>query len=79
MINTGLGYKKKNRITTLFTRDEDIHKFPNGMVDKYINFENDKKVFSFMCYIYPDGLIQNRVQIYTHQFNKYVFDKFNEN
>ena len=31
-----------------------------------------------MCYIYPDGLIQNRVQIYTHKFNKYVFDKYNE-
>ena len=69
-------YKKKNRITSLFIRDEDMHKFPDGLVDKYINFDNDKKVFSFMCYIYPDGTIHLRVQIYTHKFNKYVFNKF---
>ena len=71
-------YKKKNRITSLFTRDENTHKFPDGMVDKYISFDNNKRVYAFHCYVYPEGMIQLRVQIYTHKFNKYVFDKYNE-
>ena len=70
-------YQKKNRITSLFTREDDTHKFPNGLVDKNIKFGNTKKVFAFMCYIYPDGIIHNRVQITTHEFDDYVFKKFN--
>ena len=70
-------YKKKNRITSLFIRDEDTHKFPDGMVDKYITFDNKKKSFGFKCYIYPDGIIHLRVQISTHEFDDYVFEKFN--
>ena len=70
-------YKKKNRITSIFTREEDMYKFPDGMVDKYIFFDNKKKRFGFKCYIYPDGIIHLRVQISTHEFDNYVFEKFN--
>ena len=70
-------YKKKNRITSIFTREEDMHKFPDGMVDKYITFDNKKKSFGFKCYIYPDGTIHLRVQTTTHEFDNYVFEKFN--
>ena len=70
-------YKKNNRITSIFSKIEDMHEFPDGMVDKYISFDNNKKVFGFSCYIYPDGSIENRSQVYTHKFNDHVFKKFN--
>ena len=31
-------YQKKNRVTSLFTKEEDTHKFPDGIVDHYIAF-----------------------------------------
>ena len=70
-------YKKKNRITSIFTRDEDTHKFPDGLVDKNVSFDNNKSVYAFHCYVYPEGMIQLRVQITTHEFDDYVFKKFN--
>ena len=70
-------YKKNNRITSIFSKFEDMHEFPDGMVDKNVSFDNNKKVFGFHCYIYPDGKIENRSQVYTHEFNKHVFKKFN--
>ena len=70
-------YKKKNRITSIFTRYEDTHKFPDGLVDKYIIFDNKKKSFGFKCYIPTEGTPHLRVQISTHKFDDYVFEKFN--
>ena len=70
-------YKKKNRITSIFTRYEDTHKFPDGLVDKYIVFDNKKKSFGFKCYIPTEGTPHLRVQISTHEFDNYVFEKFN--
>ncbi len=70
-------YKKKNRITSLFTRNEDTYKFPDGMVDKNVFFNNNKRVYAFHCYVYPEGMIQLRVQITTHEFDDHVFKKFN--
>ena len=71
-------YQKKNRITSLFAKDEDTHKFPDGQVDRYIVFENKKKQFIFRCYIYPDGVIHNRVTLSDSEFSAYVFEKFNQ-
>ena len=70
-------YQKKNRITSIFTREEDTHKFPDGQVDRYIVFENKKKQFVFRCYIYPDGIILNRVSVLDPEFSAYVFEKYN--
>ena len=70
-------YQKKNRITSLFTREEDTHILPDGQVDRYIVFENKKKQFVFRCYIYPDGMIHNRVGLLDPEFSAYVFEKFN--
>ena len=70
-------YQKKNRITSLFTKREDTHKFPDGQVDRYIVFENKKKQFVFRCYIYPGGEIQNRVSLLDSEFSAYVFEKYN--
>ena len=70
-------YKKKNRITSLFNKDEDTHKFPDGMADHYVSFSGKEKFFSFRCYVYPDGNITKRYQVETYEFNDYVFKKFN--
>ena len=70
-------YKKKNRITSLFNKDEGTHKFPDGMADHYVSFSGKEKFFSFRCYVYPDGAITKRYQVGTYKFNDYVFEKFN--
>ena len=70
-------YKKNNRITSMFSKFEDTHEFPDGMVDKHVFFDNNKRVYAFHCYVYPDGKIHLRVQITTHEFDDYVFKKFN--
>ena len=43
----------------------------------FISFDNNKKIFGFSCYIYPNGVIENRTHVYTHKFNDHVFKKFN--
>ena len=71
-------YQKKNRITSIFTREEDTHKFPDGTVDRYIVFENKNKQFIFRCYTYPGGIIQNRVGLNDSEFSANVFEKYNQ-
>ena len=70
-------YKKKNRITSLFNKDEGTHKFPDGIVDHYVSFRGKEIFFSFRCYAYPDGDVSKRFQAGTHKFSDYVFEKFN--
>ena len=72
-------YKKKNRINSLFSKYQDIHKYPDGMIDDFIKFENSKEVIGFSCYIYQDGRINYRFQIYEKNYNDWIFNKFNEN
>ena len=70
-------YKKNNRITSLFSKQQDKHKFPDGMIDDFINFQGRNKIISFSCYIYQDGNIDYRFQIYENNYNDWVFEKFN--
>ncbi len=70
-------YKKNNRITSLFSKQQDKHKFPDGMIDDFISFESPNKIISFSCYIYQDGNINYRFQIYENNYNDWVFEKFN--
>ncbi len=71
-------YTKKNRITGLFNKHQNKHTFPDGMIDDYITFKGKVKLFAFSCYLYPDGIITNRVEIYENNYNDYIFKKFNE-
>ena len=48
------------------------------MIDDYITFKGKVKLFAFSCYLYPDGIITNRVEIYENNYNDYIFKKFNE-
>lgn len=71
-------YGKKNRISSLFSKTEDTHEFPDGMIDYYIAYEGKDRDFSFRCYEYTDGSVTKRFQSYLHNFNDYVFKKFND-
>ena len=70
-------YQTNNRITSLFSKNQDRHKFPDGMIDDNINFKDSNKIISFSCYIYPDGDITYRFQIYENNYNDWIFEKFN--
>ena len=72
-------YKKINRVTSLFSKRQDIHKFPDGMVDDFILFEDKNKFFSFSCYVYADGMKTYRVEVYQNEYNDFIFKKYNEN
>ena len=71
-------YKKKIRINSLFSKHQDTHKFPDGMLDDFIAFENSKELISFNCYIYQDGRIRYRFSQTETNYNDYIFKKFNE-
>ena len=70
-------YKTNNRITSLFSKNQDRHKFPDGMIDDFISFKDSNKIYSYSCYIYQDGNIDYRFQIYENNYNDWVFEKFN--
>ena len=72
-------YKKMNRVTSLFSKREGTHKFPDGMIDDFILFEDKNKFFSFSCYVYADGMKTYRVEVYQNEYNDFIFKKFNEN
>ena len=69
-------YKGKNRIKRFF-KEQDTHKFPDGMVDDYIIFRNSKEIIGFACYIYQDGRIRYRFSQTETNYNDYIFEKFN--
>ena len=49
-----------------------------GATDDFIAFVGTKKYFSFSCLSYPDGTIENRVEITDLEFNEYLYKKFNK-
>ena len=63
-------YQTNNRITSLFSKNQDRHKFPDGMIDDNINFQDSNKIILFSCYIYPDGDITYRFQIYENNYTR---------
>ena len=65
-------YKMKNRITSLFNKQQDKHTFPDGMIDDYIMFTGKGKYISFSCYIY-DNKIEYRVDALENNYNEYIF------
>ena len=70
-------YIKKNRITSLFSKHQEKHTFPDGMIDDYVQFTGKEKFFSFSCYLYPSK-IEYRVEAYENNYNDWVFTKWNE-
>ena len=71
-------YKKQNRITTLFNERKNISRNDVGTTDDFIAYVGTKKFFAFSCLSYPDGTIENRVEITDLEFNEYLYKKFNK-
>ena len=65
-------YKMKNRITSLFSKQQDKHTFPDGMIDDFIMFTGKEKYISFACYIYDDK-IEYRVDALENNYNNYIY------
>ena len=65
-------YIKKNRITSLFSKQQDKHTFPDGMIDDFIMFTGKEKYISFSCYIYDDK-IEYRVDALENNYNDYIY------
>ena len=65
-------YQRKNRITSLFNKNQDKHTFPDGMIDDFIMFTGKEKYISFACYIYDDK-IEYRVDALENNYNNYIY------
>ena len=65
-------YKMKNRITSIFSKQQDKHTFPDGMIDDFIMFTGKEKYISFACYIYDDK-IEYRADALENNYNNYIY------
>ena len=65
-------YKMKNRITSLFSKQQDKHTFSNGTIDDFIMFTGKEKYISFSCYIYDDK-IEYRADALENNYNNYIY------
>ena len=70
-------YKQKNRITSLFNEQENENIFPDGTKDYNITFYG-KTLFAFHCQVLLDGRVVNQIALYEHDYNDYIFEKWNE-
>ena len=65
-------YIKKNRITSLFNKQQDKHTFPDGLIDDYVMFSGKDKYFAFTCFIRPHK-IEYRVESLENNYNDYIY------
>ena len=65
-------YKMKNRITSLFNKQQNKHTFPDGTIDDFIMFTGKEKYISFSCYIYDDK-IEYRIDALENNYNNYIY------
>jgi len=70
-------YQQKNRITSLFNKQENNNNLPDGTKDYNIGFYG-KTIFAFHCYVLPNGEVSHHVALYETNYNDYVFKKWNE-
>ena len=62
----------KNRITSLFSKQQDKHTFPDGTIDDFIMFTGKEKYISFSCLIYDDK-IEYRADALENNYNNYIY------
>ena len=71
-------YKSKNRITSLFNKQENTQNFPNGLTIYDIAFYGPNKIFSFACYIYSPDDVEYSLTIYENKYNNWIQEKVNK-
>ena len=71
-------YKSKNRITSLFNKQESEDTFLDGVKTYNVGFYGPRKIFAFSCYVYPDDNVEYSFTIYENEYNSYIYKKMNE-
>tara|TARA_B110000114_G_C14922545_1_gene329078 strand:+ start:95 stop:655 length:561 start_codon:yes stop_codon:yes gene_type:complete len=73
-----LKYKSKNRITTLFNRDDSTDTFSDGLKTDNVTFHGPTKIFAFACYEWSSDDIEYSFTIYETKYNDFVYEKMNK-
>ena len=74
-------YKSKNRITTLFNKNETTNAYPDGTTTYDVAFHGPNKIFVFSCYVYPpdmDKSVEYSLTIYEKKYNDWIQKKVNK-
>ena len=71
-------YKSKNRITSLFNKQENTQNFPDGLIILDVAFYGPDKIFTFACYIYSPDDVEYTLTIYENKYNKWIQEKVNK-
>ncbi len=71
-------YKSKNRITSLFNKQESEDTFLDGVKTYNVGFYGPRKIFAFSCYVYPGDNVEYSFTIYENEYNSYMYKKMNE-
>ena len=71
-------YKSKNRITSLFNKQENTQNFPDGLIILDVSFYGPDKIFTFACYIHSPDDVEYSLTIYENKYNKWIQEKMNK-
>ena len=73
-----LEYKSKNRITSLFNKQESEDTFSDGVKTYNVGFYGPAKLFVFSCYVYSNDDVEYSLTIYENEYNSFVYKKMNK-
>ena len=74
-------YKSKNRITTLFNKNETTSAYPDGTTTYDVAFHGPNKIFGFSCYVYPPDMdkdVEYSLTIYENNYNIFIYEAMNK-
>ena len=74
-------YKSKNRITTLFNKNETTNAYPDGTTTYDVAFHGPNKIFAFSCYVYPPDMdkdVEYSLAIYENNYNIFIYEAMNK-
>ena len=71
-------YKSKNRITTLFNRNDSTDTYPDGTTIDNVAFHGLNKIFVFACYEWSSDDVEYSLTIYESKYNDFIYEKTNK-
>ena len=74
-------YKSKNRITTLFNKNETTSAYPDGTTTYDVAFHGPNKIFTFSCYVYLPNMdkdVEYSLTIYENIYNIFIYEAMNK-
>ena len=73
-----LEYKSKNRITSLFNKQESEDTYSDGVKTYNVGFYGPTKLFAFSCYVYSNDDVEYSLTIYENKYNSFLYKKMNK-